>query len=1354
MKTPRPAVLSIAFLSLLAALAPAQQTARIPDALKPWESWALWGDEALLQSPTPYSDSTKPLTFWPSEMKISANAAGATFRQTVTVYSPSWVPLPWSALLWPAAVTSAGKPLPVMAQDGRPVVRLLPGTQEIAGRIEWKSMPQHISLPKETGVVSLDVGGQPVEAPLWDTAGRLWLNRGASPEEAAGPDSLAVNLYAALDDGIPLWLRTRVELVVSGKSREVDLGNVLPEGWKVSSVASPVPVAVDAGGRAKAQVRPGKWVVELSTFRLDDARELRFAPGSEPAAASVLLGFRAKPDFRIVELAGVSPVDVTMTTFPEDWRNLPVYQWPTDAALRIEERLRGMGAQAPEGLRITRQLWLDENGRGLTFRDDIRGTMQRIWRLDAAPGQDLGSVRSNGVGQLITRDPSSGAPGVEIRSRNVALEATGRMAAEPSLSATGWQADADHLETTLNLPPGWRLFALFGADWVRGDWLTSWSLLDIFVVLVFTLAAFRIWGTAAAALALAALALSYQEPDAPQLWWLAVLAPVAVLRVAPAGRLRALVAVWKWATVVLFLFVIVPFLSSQIQQAIYPQLEPVGGRELVFSGRSSGMADKMAESSVALEAEVNAPAPAAAPPARARSGAKVAASLLSSGDYYSGQQARNQNLAYEAKARIQTGPGVPEWAWRTARFGWNGPVAASQQFRPVLVPAGVERLLTVLRIAAIASLLVLLLGIRHAAGSLPATACLTAVAVMLAASPAQAQFPDAPLLQSLRERLLEKRDLPPSTADIPSVSLAISGRKMVMEAEIHAASFAAVPLPGRLPAWSPVSVAVDGKPGAALRRDDNFLWVALAPGVHSVRVEGLLGDASEWEWTFQLKPRRVRIDAPGWNVGGVNPDGVPEQQVFFSRQQKSTDAEAAYDRQDFETLAVVERELELGLLWQARTVVRRLTPHGKAISLRVPLLPGEKVLSSNMPIHDAAAEVRLAAHADSVSWQSELTPGDNLALATRPTDTWVEQWRLLASPVWNVALSGTAPIFEEGANDLVPVWRPWPGESASIAVSRPEPVPGATITVRRAKHAVSLGDRQRTSRLDLALTSSLGDDFLIGLPEGAQITSLTLAGQALPARLDNGRVVIPLRPGEQDLSVAWKTAQPMAAKARVDAVRLPADSANIDTTLEVPANRWVLSAFGPQRGPAVRFWVVLVFSLLAALFLGRLAASPLRAASWALLGIGLTQVSLPEAMVVVGWLFLLAWRGRPSFQKLAPVVYNLAQLLVLAATAAALGVLVHAVSAGLLGAPEMFIEGNGSTAGSLRWYLDRSGPELPQPSIVSVSIWWYRLAMLVWALWIAAATLRWLTGGWSAFTSGGVFRPMRKAAAPPPVPKA
>ncbi len=46
---------------------------------------------------------------------------------------------------------------------------------------------------------------------------------------------------------------------------------------------------------------------------------------------------------------------------------------------------------------------------------------------------------------------------------------------------------------------------------------------------------------------------------------------------------------------------------------------------------------------------------------------------------------------------------------------------------------------------------------------------------------------------------------------------------------------------------------------------------------------------------------------------------------------------------------------------------------------------------------------------------------------------------------------------------------------------------------------------------------------------------------------------------------------------------------------------------------------------------------------------------------------------------------------------------------------------------------DRSGPELPRPWILSAPLGVYRGLMLLWALWLAFALMRWLRWGWSAF---------------------
>jgi hypothetical protein len=651
----------------------------------------------------------------------------------------------------------------------------------------------------------------------------------------------------------------------------------------------------------------------------------------------------------------------------------------------------------------------------------------------------------------------------------------------------------------------------------------------------------------------------------------------------------------------------------------------------------------------------------------------------------------------------------------------------------------------------------ILLNARGLGGLIFRVPARTAVLFLLLAGAslpsAQGQMPDPAMLETLRQRLLETSDAYPNAADIPFVSLTLNGRRIIMEAEIHAAIRTAVPLPGQLPAWSPLSVLIDGKADAAMRRDDGYLWVVLPEGVHRVRVEGLLADVNEWAWSFQLKPHQIAIEAPDWTFSGVRPDGVPEQQIFFAIKQKTTAGEAGYDRQDFQTVAVVDRNLELGLVWQVRSKVTRLSPDGKAIALRIPLLSGENVLTANAVVREGFIEVRLGAGESEFAWESELPITDRIKLATKPDDSWVERWHLVASPVWNLVISGLAPTFEPANPELIPVWHPWPGEGVDLAVSRPEAIAGATVTVSHATHEIALGKRQRVSKLDLSLRSSLGEDFLLEPPAEAEVTSLTRNGEAIPVRKDGTKVVVPLSPGEQSVSLGWKINTPLGLRARAGEVQLPVESANINTFISVPDNRWVLWADGPLRGPAVRFWSILICALLAAWVLGRIPLSPLRSFEWMLLALGLTQVPLPAALAVVGWLFFLAWRGRASFLRLSSWSYNLLQIALIILTAGVLAVFVAVVAEGLLGNPEMFILGNGSNRSLLRWYQARSDAILPRPGCISVSIWWYRLLMLAWALWLAASLIRWLRWAWQQFSGGGCFRRMgKKALTPPPVP--
>lgn len=1320
---------------------------KIPEPLETWIPWALWNADNDF-SPTPYNDPNKHHAFWPSQLSLTADAAGGQFSLSVITFCETWVPLPGGGNVWPLEVKANDALVPVLEQDGRPAIRLLPGTYKISGVFRWTEVPQNLSVPREIGILALTVDGRAVEFPVWNEDGLLWLRRDASSEETA-KDFLGVKVFAAIEDGIPMWLRTHVELVVSGKSREEDIGSVLPEGWKLAKVESGIPVIIDDAGRMKVQVRPGKWTIQLESFRIDNPKEIKYAEGAKPATEDELIAFQSDPGFRMVDISGAPSVDVSQVQFPEQWKEFPVYRWNTATALTIEERMRGMGLQKPEGLRIVRSFWLGEDGKSITYQDKVAGKMQQIWRLDAAAGQDLGSVRAaDGKGLLITKNPATGAPGVEIRVRDIDLQGTGRIPNRSNFSATGWQADADSLSASLNLPPGWRLFALFGADWTNGDWLTAWTLLDLFLLLIFTLAVFRIWGVVPAILAFVAFGISYHEPGAPRYVWLALLVPLALLRVVPEGIAKKILKVCKWAMIVVFVLVVAPFISAQVQQAIYPQLEELGASSFGgYGGAATQTLDYQAEPSApAAEAASAEPAP------RVKRMSKGWSSDSSANQYVIEEEQPNTNLAQDARAKIQTGPGVPQWSWRLVTFGWNGPVQASQQVHPILISRGMERVLTILRVLSMLALAAILLDARRW-GKLVSGRQAKAAAILLAIGivpSARADLPTPELIKTLRDRLLEVSPYYPNAADISQAALKLEGRNLILDLEVHAGIATAIPVPGKFPEWSPLSVTIDGKAETGLRRDDGYLWVLVAQGVHRVQVTGMLPEVTEWEWTLPLRPRRVTIDTPGWNFSGVRPDGVPEKQVLFSLKQKTDSSAASYDRQSLDPLVIVERSLEFGLVWQVRTTVRRLTPDGRAVAIRVPLLAGENLLSSNVTVRDGFVEVRLGARDTQFDWESEMPATGSVKLTTNAADSWVESWTLVASEVWNVEVSGLPPIFEQGTQELVPIWHPWPGESAELKITRPEAVAGTTMTVESANHEVSIGARQRTSKLDLSIRCSLGQDFTIDLPGEAQVTALTLGGNEIPVRKDGTKLIVPLSPGEQMLSASWKTDVQLGFHAGAGEVRLPVESANISTSLTMPNDRWVLWTNGPLRGPAVRFWIVLLCSLIAAWILGRLACSPLRPLEWMLLTIGLTQVPLFIALVVVAWLFFLAWRGMDSFLKLPSWGYNLLQVVLVGCTVAALGIFIAIVAAGLLGSPEMFIIGNDSTSTLLKWYKASSDELLPQPGCVSISIWWYRLLMLLWALWLAASLIRWLRWGWEQFGKGGFFRMEPKPKPPEP----
>ncbi|MCA9264217.1 MAG: hypothetical protein KDA60_10235, partial [Planctomycetales bacterium] len=1241
---------------------------------------------------------------------------------------------------WPTHVQVNSQPVAVTQRDDRPSIVLEPGEYELTGDFSWRVLPQNLAIPVEIGLLDLSVNDMPVPIPAREPDGRVWLRR--STVAPAEQDQLIVDTYRVLEDGVPLWLQTQLVLSVSGKSREQELGWVLPEGWKISSIESPIPVAIDDQGRLKAQLRTGKWTLNLRAFRTLDVHEIKFADGVTPISPVELFAFRSNPTFRLVEVEGIPPDDASLTAFPTEWRDLPVYRWTTDQPIRLIEKLRGMGVQPPSKLTVDRSFWLDEDGHGATYVDRIQGELRNTLRLDAAPQHQLGGVRQHEVPMLITQNPQTGDVGIEVREQSLQLSAVGRVSDLRGLASNGWQVDADGLSITLHLPPGWRVLALFGPDDVRGDWLTSWTLLDLFLLLVFSIAVFRILGWKAGLLAFAAFGLAYHEPGAPRFTWLFVLFPLALLRVVPAGKLHLFLRLWKYVAVALLALCLVPHVVYEIRSALYPQLEYTGTpyRDhwiLPWSPLRSRVPYTYSSSRPSYTTEEAA------------------------GEDRAPRAATDSNLSYAADATIQTGPGEPQWSWNSVHCRWTGPVTQNETIRPFLIPQSVHRLLCVVRSTLLIGLAALLIGRGKLSRPTGRSTVIEAVAVAYliglfvtttcGVRPVVAdEIPDAATLQLLRERLLEPDESFPHAAEIQRVELQLSDNQLQMVCEIHAATQTAIPLPGQVAVWSPVKVEHAEDPDVIVCRRGNYLWAVVPAGITELTITGLLPPSAEWTWTFELKPHYVTVDAPEWDVSGIDRNGVPEDQIFFVHKRGSTELAAEYDQRNLVVALGIERHLEIGHVWKVENRVVRLSNNRKAVAVRVPLLSGERVLSSDIEVEDGFCLVRLSESVKVATWTSELPMDQPIRLAAPMSDQWIERWHLATSPQWNATFAGLEPVFETQMGALIPVWHPWPSEEATLEFREPQAIPGPTLTVQRVTQTTELGKRQRLGDLQIAVVASLGTDLPIRLPSAAAVNSVQVGGKSIPIRQQGDQLEIPIRPGRHEIQVNYSVTTPLGLVAGADTVEFPVEATNVETTIDVPSARWVLWTSGPLRGPAVLFWTIAIVAILVAVLLGGSSHSPLRRYEWGLLAIGLTQVPLAAAMVVVAWLFFIAWRRRQTPAGLNGFVFVLAQFLLIILTFTSLLIFVFIVWKGLLDYPEMFIRGNGSYGNHLRWFQPRSGPMPVASTIVSVSVWYYRLLMLFWALWLAAALLHWLKLDWEAFSHGGCWLIRRARSLPMP----
>ena len=729
----------------------------IPPDLAPWVEWV---KERNPEWRCAVNNKNFECT-WPGSLRYVLAKSGAEFVIEVETLKEGAVPLPSSAGLFPRHVSvrsESGENIsaPLILEGGALSIRLPRGNFEVRGSFVWAALPPEIPAPHDYGLVDVVIPSELGALRARRGADSLWLE-----EKAVNPttESLTLSVMRRVSDGSPLRIETLLKLRISGRSRPLQIAQVVPAGSLPVTIESPLPSQLSAQGALALQLLPGEYDVRVLSLMQQPVAAIKAPSVALPEwPKEEVWSFQPDMALRSVELSGGQPLHADLTQLPSDWKGGAVYVLAAGDELRLNETRRGEQSQAPNEIQLQREVWIDLEGRGATIQDRFQGRLNQEFRLNALPETKVGRATIDGQPVLVTLDPKSSAAGVELRNQDLRLKVVSRVEDSRTLAATGWGTGIDKLSLLLHLPPSWKLLHVAGAAEAHGSWVDSWSLLHIFVSILIILAVYKLFGWPLAAVLTLSLLLNHGEFLAPRMLYIHLLLLVVwrLLTSAKESVWRSLSQVLLAATYAAWLLQSLAFAKLQFTQFLFPQLQAGTRYRTLLQSFIAGLEDSLlvwplllavlAALLLMLRSAVTAPnigqmllrvvsfgvifllLLAVAAGVLESTGRHARRSYQQASRMYDDKTALNDNepqmgvmeeaakmpstprlskgKAWKPAANVQfsyqgknllSGPAVPSWRWRSYHVSIASPVASEHQLRFYLLSPWLSRLLCLVR---------------------------------------------------------------------------------------------------------------------------------------------------------------------------------------------------------------------------------------------------------------------------------------------------------------------------------------------------------------------------------------------------------------------------------------------------------------------------------------------------------------------------------------------------------------------------------------------------------------------------------------------------------------------------------
>ncbi len=1324
---------------------------QIPNSLKPWVKWVS-RDFDTNKCSYSFNNYDQKICSWESKLNLALNNTSGNFSYNIILDDQSSIPLPGNLEFWPQSVKVNGQLQAITNINNSPGIYLEAGEYQITGEYTWATLPDKFTLPPNIALLDISLNGKNLPFPNIQN-GALTLNQPTTETVTADINYLDLKVFRKIEDDLPAKLETIVKLEISGKSREIKLNQISLPGFALTNITSALPINIDQQGNILVQARAGSYTIQTESFTNNALEKIKFPTGDDWVPFE-LWSFASNPSLRVVDLAGASAVDPTLYNIPAEWQNLNTYKIEPSQTLEILEHKRGEAKQSTNSLSLNRQIKLNFDGASLSIRDELNGQIASDQHLTINPDYSLGNVNINGIDQLITKTSDSGdLVGIEVRPGNINMIANSQTTNVQELNFPGWKTEFNSVNNSLFLAPGWQLFHIWGVDYVNGSWLAKWTLLDIFLVMLTVVAIFKVFNWQSAVLAFGALLLFEKNVFSITGIILFATALSALSIYVKHQRFASFCNRFKILIIGVTTLFVLNYIFNDIKFSIHPQLKRIYFNDQLNASAFGGASESVASPSISYDEPMKKALSALESDSVMGS---LARGKVSDEGYQNDKKEEVKKLQYQTNIdqAVQTGRGVSNWQSNSSySFGWNTPVIQDQKIKFSLISPMTNIILSFLR-----AILILLLLARFLINSLPFRVPFLKASLMLALLlcqqtkvMAQEQttgdiFPDEHLLQELSSYVLTNQEKSPeclpNCANISRFEIDLAEQKFKFKFEIHNLSDSFFPLPFNRHDLAVEEITINNSSEhLRLKTNGDLLLVALAKGINNLVISGSLKDRESINLSFPVIPSSGKFKASDWVVTGISNTGKVDQVISLTRAAKELPVDATANKQQGDLVKplkldqqfTISRQIDLAYDASITTTIVRLSPASSSYEISYQLLKEESLVTPGVEVKNGQVIAEFKPNEYQKTFKSILKVTDQLELVAASNKVWNEKWYLNASNLWHFDYSGTPRIY---FNQEIPEWHPRPGEKLLLKLEKPVGIVGTTKTIESLNLVADLGKDLQKYTLNFLIKSSKGEIHPIDLPIGIEIISVKINQVAQSFKADSNKIDLNLVPGSQSIDIEWREKKKLNNYFKLPKIQLNAPTANLNLSYQLPTRNWVTATGGTQYGPAVLFWGYFPLALILAWALSRLKDLPLKFHQWCLLLMGLSQVNFGLNIMVITWFIFLGFRAKTKLSNHS-LKFPLMQIFLAFWSFWAFQALYQAIETGLLGSPRMMIAGNDSSSSYLSWYQDLTTGEIPSPWFLAFDIWYYRILMLLWALWLAASIIKWVKWGFDAYTTNG-----------------